>query len=83
MHVLRAGALVLQEGLLAVKHYQYNHIFFRRDSKILIDKVNGTCSTPWCIKMLVQDIKTLVSSFEVIYFRHVLIEVNFVANVYC
>lgn len=58
--VLIAGAMVLRETFLAVKHYQYNQIFFGRDSKILIDRVNGTCSTPWCIKMPVQDIKTLI-----------------------
>lgn len=82
--VLIAKAMTLRDGLLAAKHYQFNHISICRrlegDSKILIDKINDIYSTPWHIKMLIRVIKFLDSSFEVIHFRHALRKVNFVAD---
>lgn len=78
--------MVLQEGLLCGQAYIIS------TTKSFLEGIQNSLLTElmvraqhlnWCIKMSVQDTKTLVSSFEVFHFRHALIEVNFVADVYC
>ncbi|RXH81402.1 hypothetical protein DVH24_034823 [Malus domestica] len=48
------------------------------DLKVLIGYVNGACSIPWKICLLLGDIHKLFHDFEGISFVHVCREINFV-----
>ena len=79
-NVLCAEAAALRAGLYVVMIHGYQRVQVEGDSKILIDCINNKCDTPWRIKTLVEDIKTIAANISKIDFRHVWREANFTAD---
>ncbi|XP_050387311.1 uncharacterized protein LOC126803570 [Argentina anserina] len=75
-----AEALALRYSLLLARDRGFRHIEVEGDSKLVIGAVNGNVKFPWKLRSLIQDIKTIANNFEVVVFKHVLRDANFVAN---
>lgn len=57
------------------------NLWWKEDSKVVIDAVFGKCTVPQRIKFIVQDIKWLASSFELVEWNHFYKEANFTVDV--
>ncbi|KAL6138797.1 hypothetical protein ACLB2K_064076 [Fragaria x ananassa] len=75
-----AEAVALRDSLLKAKEKSFTNVEVEGDSKLVIDAVNGRFEPHWRLIKLVEDIRTLATSFDSITFRHVLREANFVAD---
>lgn len=80
VNVLMAEAAGLRLGLLHARRLGLHSILVEGDSKILIDCLLGITHVTWRIITLVHDIKQLAQHFNVISFKHVMLEANFVAD---
>ncbi|XP_062021172.1 uncharacterized protein LOC133737678 [Rosa rugosa] len=79
-NVLVAEATALRDGLQTALLHHYSNIVVEGDSKLLIDCIQGSYEVPWRIRLMIQDIKQLAQQFEVIIFRHIYREANFVTD---
>ena len=79
-NILINEGLVLRDALQKVLENNIKKVKVEGDSKILINCLNDSFSTPWRLKKIVDDIKWLSSSFDEISFTHIPREVNFIAD---
>ncbi|KAI5338965.1 hypothetical protein L3X38_018237 [Prunus dulcis] len=92
-HVLLAGAknigdntisvaecLALRDGLAYAIHRGWRNILVEGDSKLIIDCVKQEADPPWCICILIHDIKLLSSFCGHLSFNHIYREANFTAD---
>ncbi|XP_062005816.1 uncharacterized protein LOC133722997 [Rosa rugosa] len=75
-----AEATTLRDSLIAAKDKGFTRLEVEGDSKLVIDAVNGIVTLPWRLLKLIEDIRTIATSFSQISFKHIYREVNFVAD---
>ncbi|XP_024200062.1 uncharacterized protein LOC112203306 [Rosa chinensis] len=73
-------ATALRDSLAAAKDKGFQFLEVEGDSKLVIDAVNGVSHPPWRLRKIIQDIRSLATSFSTITFKHVFREANFVAD---
>ncbi|XP_050111741.1 uncharacterized protein LOC126590297 [Malus sylvestris] len=79
--ITMSEAQALRDALALAKQHQIKKIMVEGDSKVVIDTVSGKCAVPWRIRFIVEDIKWLASSFELVEWNHVYREANFTKDV--
>ncbi|KAL6129980.1 hypothetical protein ACLB2K_068362 [Fragaria x ananassa] len=77
-----AEATALRDNLVKARDRGYMNVQVEGDSKLVIDAINGKLSSPWRLQKIVQDIRTIATSFSSVCFNHVYREANFVANAF-
>lgn len=75
-----AEALAMRDALHLAKARNLKKIKIERDSKIVIQPILGKYNIPWRIKVIIEDIKWLASSFKSISWNHIYRETNFFAD---
>ena len=75
-----AETTALRNGLVAAKQKGLRRLEVEGDSKLVIDAVNGVSAPPWRLKKIIEDIRMLAQDFEVVQFKHIFREANFVAD---
>lgn len=74
-----ADALALREAMRLNKRKRLNHIIVKGDSKLIIDVILYKWA-PWRLRTIIDDIRSLATSFYFISWSHVFHEVNFFAD---
>nr|XP_011468499.1 PREDICTED: uncharacterized protein LOC101309181 [Fragaria vesca subsp. vesca] len=77
-----AEATALRDNLVKARDRGYMNVQVEGDSKLVIDAINGKLSPPWRLQKIVQDIRTIATSFSSVCFNHVYREANFVADAF-
>ncbi|KAL6202511.1 hypothetical protein ACLB2K_026219 [Fragaria x ananassa] len=77
-----AEATTLRDSLVKARDRGYMNDQVEGNSKLVIDAINGKLSPPWRLQMIVQDIRTIATSFSSVCFNHVYRETNFVADAF-
>ncbi|PRQ37612.1 putative ribonuclease H [Rosa chinensis] len=75
-----AEATALRDSLIAAKDKGFTRVEVEGDSKLVIDVVTGRVIPPWRLLKLIEDIRTIATSFSQITFKHIYREANFVAD---
>lgn len=79
-NILITEGLALWDGLQKSLKNGFKKVQGESDSKILINSLNGSYTTPWHLKNIVENIKWLTSSFDEISFTHIIREFNFTVD---
>lgn len=58
----------------------FQNVFVEGDSKLVIDVIEGRSGIPWTIKNNIMDIRSLATIFQIISWKHVFREANFLAH---
>ncbi|XP_062021407.1 uncharacterized protein LOC133737973 [Rosa rugosa] len=75
-----AEATALRDSLIAAKDKGFTRVEVEGNSKLVIDAVTGIVISPWRLLKLIEDIRTIGTSFSQITFKHIYREANFVAE---
>ena len=70
----------MRDALLFARDKGFSKIEVKGDSKLVIGTILGKVKTPWRLLSIVSDIRGLSSYFDVIQFKHIYREPNFVAD---
>ncbi|KAB2613285.1 hypothetical protein D8674_035601 [Pyrus ussuriensis x Pyrus communis] len=73
--------LALRDALWMAISRGLQKIMVEGDSKLIIEAVQGTSSVLWRVKTIIDDIKLIAGSFDLISWNHVYQKANFVVNV--
>lgn len=68
-----AKATALRDSLVKARDRGYMNVQVEGASKLVIDAINGKLCPPWRLRKIVQDIRTIASSFSLVWFYHVYI----------
>ena len=79
-NILITEGLALRDGLQKALENGFKKVQVEGDSKVLINCLKGSFSTPWRLKKIVEDINWLSSFFKEISFSHIHREANFTAD---
>ncbi|KAL6201188.1 hypothetical protein ACLB2K_024903 [Fragaria x ananassa] len=63
-------ATALRDSLLTALDLRFHDLLVEGDSSLVINCVNGKFKCPWRLIQLIQDIRSLASSFQSISFQH-------------
>ncbi|XP_062028848.1 uncharacterized protein LOC133744825 [Rosa rugosa] len=66
-----AKATALKDILIAAKDKGFTRVEVERDLKLVIDAVNGVVIPPWRLLKLIEDIRTIATSFSQIFFKRI------------
>ncbi|XP_062005578.1 uncharacterized protein LOC133722723 [Rosa rugosa] len=75
-----AEATALRDSLITAKDKGFTRLEVEGDSKLVINAVNGIVTPPWRLLKLIEDIRTIATSFSQISFKHIYREANFIAD---
>lgn len=67
-HVPITETLALREDLRSAMRQHLFKVQVECDSKLIIDCVLNKCSIPWCLKVIIKDIRHLAAQFQEIQF---------------
>lgn len=79
-HVPITETLALREDLRSAMRQHLFKVQVECDSKLIIDCVLNKCSIPWCLKVIIKDIRHLAAQFQEIQFVQNFREANFTAD---
>ncbi|XP_068344178.1 uncharacterized protein [Pyrus communis] len=75
-----AEAMGLREGLQCARHKGFTKVMVERDSKLIIEAMQGHWGIPWRVSSIINDIRILAQSFSQVDWKHIFREADFIAD---
>jgi len=78
--IIVAEGRALHDGVQEAIASGYRRLHIERDNVPVIEALKGSSSTPWHLKLILQDVQTLLNQVELAIINHIFREANMAAD---